>query len=76
MDLRLWLVSYVAYLLAVFFPQSSVFRLLMPLAPGLGALALPRSRVYRILLVLVFIELQVGWTYIGWWVDGADWTPP
>mgnify|MGYP003142028079 CR=1 FL=1 len=75
-DLRLWLVSYVAYLLAVFFPQSSVFRLLMPLAPGLGALALPRSRVYRILLVLVFIALQVGWTYIGWWVDGADWTPP
>ena len=48
----------------------------MPLAPGLGALALPRSRVYRILLVLVFIALQVGWTYIGWWVDGADWTPP
>ena len=41
-----------------------------------GALALPRSRVYRILLVLVFIALQVGWTYIGWWVDGADWTPP
>ncbi len=75
-DLRLWLVSYVAYLLAVFFPQSSVFRLLMPLAPGLGALALPRSRVYRILLALVFIALQVGWTYIGWWVDGADWTPP
>ena len=60
----------------MFFPQSSVFRLLMPLAPGLGALALPRSRVYRILLALVFIALQVGWTYIGWWVDGADWTPP
>src|SRR5206468_2615740 len=30
---RLWLASYAPYLLAVFFPQSSVFRLLMPMAP-------------------------------------------
>ena len=42
-DLRFWMLSYALYLLAVFFPQSSTFRLLVPLAPALGALAIPRS---------------------------------
>lgn len=74
--LRLWLASYALYLLAVFFPQSSTFRLLMPLFPALGALAVPRSPVYRVLLVLVCIAGQVGWIAIAWGVDGADWTPP
>ncbi|MCS5723579.1 hypothetical protein N1028_17605 [Herbiconiux sp. CPCC 203407] len=75
-DLRLWLVSYALYLFAVFFPQSSVFRLLLPMFPALGALALPRSIVYRVGIVLVCIAGQVGWMAIGWGVDGADWTPP
>src|SRR5690606_18020529 len=51
-DLNAWVVSYVLYLAAVFFPQSSTFRLLMPVFPLLGALAVPRSRVFRIVLVL------------------------
>ncbi|MCS5734200.1 mannosyltransferase family protein [Herbiconiux daphne] len=75
-DLRLWLASYAIYLLAVFFPQSSTFRLLMPLFPALGALAVPKSRVYRVGLVLVCIAGQVGWMTIAWGVDGRDWTPP
>jgi hypothetical protein len=40
LELRFWLVAYGLYLLAVFFPQSSTFRLLVPLAPVLGAVAL------------------------------------
>jgi hypothetical protein len=75
-DIRLWMLSYSLYLLAVFFPQSSTFRLLVPLAPGLGALAIPTSRVYRISLVVLGIAGQIGWLYIAWWVDGLDWTPP
>lgn len=75
-DLRFWLASYVLYLLAVFFPQSSTFRLLMPMFPALGAIAQPRSRVYRVVLVLVFIAGQIAWVQAGWWVDGADWSPP
>ncbi|PRY69424.1 hypothetical protein B0I08_10297 [Glaciihabitans tibetensis] len=75
-DLRLWVASYALYLLAVFFPQSSTFRLLMPMFPLWGALAQPRSRTYRILLVLVLIAGQVGWIYIGWLVGENDWTPP
>ncbi|MGN6501700.1 MAG: hypothetical protein ACTHKX_02205 [Pseudolysinimonas sp.] len=75
-DLRMWLASYALYLLAVFFPQSSTFRLLVPLAPGLGALAIPRNRVYRAVLVLAGVAGQIGWMYIAWWVDGQDFTPP
>ncbi|GAA2855473.1 hypothetical protein [Microbacterium arabinogalactanolyticum] len=46
-EIRLWSASYLLYLLAVFFPQSSTLRLLMPLTPLWGALAVPRSRTYR-----------------------------
>ncbi len=75
-DIRFWLASYSLYLLAVFFPQSSTFRLLMPLFPALGALAVPRSRVYRVALVVVFILGQWAWIHGAWWVDGYDWSPP
>jgi hypothetical protein len=75
-DLRLWGVAYALYLLAVFFPQSSTWRLLMPLFPLLGVLAVPRSKVYRALLVGVFLAAQWVWLYYCWWVNGYDWTPP
>jgi hypothetical protein len=75
-DVRLWLVSYALYLLAVFFPQSSTFRLLVPLFPLVGALAVPRSRLYRVAVVLAVIALQWVWLLVAWRVDGYDWTPP
>ena len=75
-DIRFWLISYSLYLLAVFFPQSSTFRLLVPLAPALGALAVPTSRVFRIALVALGIAGQIVWVYIAWYVNGVDWTPP
>lgn len=75
-DLRLWIASYGLYLLAVFFPQSSTFRLLVPLFPALGVLAQPRSPWYRIALVVLCIVGQFVWVDIAWWVDGYDWTPP
>jgi hypothetical protein len=75
-DLRFWSVSYLLYLLAVFFPQSSTFRLLVPMFPLLGVLAVPRSWIYRVVLVLACIASQVLWIAIAWQVDGRDWTPP
>jgi hypothetical protein len=75
-DIRFWLASYGLYLVAVFFPQSSTFRLLAPLFPALGALAAPRSRIYRVVLVIVSLALQWGWLLICWRVNGYDWTPP
>lgn len=75
-DLRFWVASYALYLLAVFFPQSSTFRLLLPMFPLLGAVAVPRSPSYRIALVLVFIVGQWVWVHLFWKVSGYDWTPP
>ncbi len=75
-DIRFWAASYVLYLLAVFFPQSSTFRLLMPLFPLLGALALPTSRWWRAGLIVASLAGQVAWTHFMWWVDGLDWSPP
>ena len=75
-DLRFWIASYALYLLAVFFPQSSTFRLLVPLFPALGIVAQPKSPVYRVVIVALCIVGQVAWVNIGWWVDGYDWTPP
>ncbi|TFD80896.1 hypothetical protein E3T53_03850 [Cryobacterium psychrophilum] len=75
-DLRFWVASYALYLLAVFFPQSSTFRLLMPLFPLLGAVAMPRHPLYRIGIVLLLVAAQWGWLLICWGVDGRDWTPP
>jgi hypothetical protein len=74
--LRIWVASYAIYLLAVFFPQSSTFRLLIPLFPLAGALAQPRSRWYRAVLVVLLVAGQWVWCYYCWWVDGYDWTPP
>ncbi|BDU10542.1 hypothetical protein AINA4_04630 [Aurantimicrobium sp. INA4] len=75
-DIRFWLISYALYLLAVFFPQSSTFRLLAPLFPALGAVAAPKSRVYRVTMTVLFIALQWGWLLICWRIDGYDWSPP
>lgn len=75
-DLRLWLASYGLYLLAVFFPQSSTFRLLAPMFPLAGALAVPRARWWRWLVVVVSLALQFGWLVLCWAYLGRDWTPP
>lgn len=75
-DVRLWLGSYGLYLLAVFFPQSSTFRIASPLFPIVGALAVPRARWYRWAIVIVFLALQFAWLSICWRINGADWTPP
>ncbi len=82
--LRCWIVAYAVYILAVFFPQSSTFRLLLPLAPVLGAIAAGalgvRPRWLRAALVVLLLAASVagqyGWVHIAWWVDGIDWTPP
>jgi hypothetical protein len=75
-DIRFWLIAYALYLLAVFFPQSSTFRLLVPLAPALGALAVPTSWIWRVSLLVLGVAGQVLWTYGLWRADVYDWTPP
>lgn len=74
--IRFYLASYALYVLAVFFPQSSTFRILAPLFPALGVVAAPKSRVYRVIVVVLSVALQWWWLNVCWKVDGYDWTPP
>ncbi len=79
LELRLWLASYLLYLLAVFFPQSSTFRLLLPLFALAGALALNTGRAskpVKVLLVLSLIALQFVWMLTCWLYVAPDFTPP
>lgn len=75
-DIRLWSASYLLYLLAVFFPQSSTFRLLMPLTPLAGALAVPRSRVHRWGTLLVCLLLQWLWILNMYGLAQTYWQVP
>jgi hypothetical protein len=66
---RIWTLSWGAYLLGVFFPQSSTFRLLLPMAPAAGALVGTRSRVVLLGLLAGSVALQALWLYYtfgGW----------
>lgn len=75
-DLRLWSASYLLYLFAVFFPQSSTFRLLMPLTPLWGAAAVPRSRSYRLGVLTVCLLGQWLWIYHVYALGNQFWQVP
>lgn len=76
MVVRLWSASYLLYLLAVFFPQSSVFRLLVPLSPLWGALAVPRSLVWRLGVLAAALVGQWWWIYNMYALGNAFWQIP
>ena len=78
-ELRLWNGAYFLYLLLVFNPQSSTFRILMPAFPLFAALAFktrnlsPTSKWF----VLVFMTItQMVWLAICWVFVNPDYTPP
>ncbi|MFT4306872.1 MAG: hypothetical protein QM604_08280 [Microbacterium sp.] len=62
-EVRLWCASYLLYLLAVFFPQSSVFRLLLPVSPLWGAIAAPPRTVWRGVVLVACLCGQALWIY-------------
>lgn len=76
-DLRLWAASYLLYLLAVFFPQSSIFRLLLPVSPLWGAVAMPRSTTWRAGVLAACLLGQWWWIHTMYALAGtAIWTIP
>jgi len=75
-DLRLWSASYLLYLLAVFFPQSSTFRLLLPLSPLWGAAAVPRSRVWRTAVLAMCLLGQWAWIHHVYALGNTFWQVP
>ncbi|SFS08212.1 hypothetical protein SAMN04487846_2343 [Microbacterium sp. cf046] len=76
-EVRLWVASYLIYLLAVFFPQSSIFRLLVPVSPLWGAVAQPKSIVYRLSVLALCLIGQWWWIYNMYSLaNTAFWTIP
>lgn len=75
-DIRLWSASYLLYLLAVFFPQSSTFRLLLPLSPLWGAVAVPRSRIWRFGVLVACLVAQWAWIYYVYALGNTYWQVP
>ncbi|MFJ5954875.1 hypothetical protein ACIQC5_02835 [Paenarthrobacter sp. NPDC092416] len=79
-ELRLWCASYMGYLLLFLHPQTSTFRMLLPLFPlALGAALLSRSKAYRGTVVVMFVLLQIVWVVWLWaWAQlpgGGDYPP-
>lgn len=79
-DLRVWCAAYMLYLLAFLHPQTSTFRLLLPLFPlALAAVYLSKSRAYRTAVVVLFLLLQIVWVAWLWLWDqlpaGGDYPP-
>ncbi|BCW55288.1 MULTISPECIES: hypothetical protein [unclassified Arthrobacter] len=79
-ELRLWCACYMGYLLMFLHPQTSTFRMLLPLFPlALGAAFLSRSRAYRGTVVVMFLLLQMVWIVWLWaWAQlpgGGDYPP-
>ena len=75
-ELRLWAASYLVYLLLVFFPQSSIFRLLLPLSPLWGAVAAPRSMRYRVVVLALCLAGQWWWIYNVYAIGNTYWQIP
>lgn len=67
-ELVAWGAGYGLYLVAVFLPQQSLFRMLLPLAPLLGDPALSRSRAVRRTLLAVGIVLQAAAVVLLWFL--------
>nr|WP_164206066.1 hypothetical protein [[Micrococcus luteus] ATCC 49442] len=79
-ELRLWCACYMAYLLLFLHPQTSTFRMLLPLFPlALAAALLSRSRAYRGTVLTMFVLLQIVWIVWLWaWAQlpgGGDYPP-
>ncbi|WP_354235284.1 hypothetical protein [Arthrobacter sp. UYEF3] len=79
-ELRLWCVCYLVYLLVFLHPQTSTFRMLLPLFPlALSAAFVSRSRAYRGTVVVMFMLLQLVWVVWLWaWAQlpgGGDYPP-
>jgi hypothetical protein len=66
LELQTYAIGYVAYLVAVFLPQQSSFRMLMPLAPLLGDPQLSATRRRVVVTIVSGLALQVVAIVLLW----------
>lgn len=79
-ELRVWCAMYLLYILAVLDPQTSTFRMLLPLFPlALPLAAISTSRAFRWSVLVAFTILQLVWVAWLWkWTElpsGGDYPP-
>ncbi|MEO0024862.1 MAG: hypothetical protein RL196_1303 [Actinomycetota bacterium] len=79
LEMRWWAIGYILYLVAVFYPQSSTFRLFLPAFVLFGAFG--RSTYYdkkwiKWGIVILSIATQVLWVGVTWHYEYPDFTPP
>lgn len=79
-ELRLWCACYLGYLVMFLHPQTSTFRMLLPLFPlALGAALASKSKAFRGTVVVMFLLLQIVWIVWLWaWAQlpgGGDYPP-
>ncbi|KAD4060440.1 hypothetical protein GD627_05190 [Arthrobacter yangruifuii] len=80
LELQLWCAAYLLYLLVFLNPQTSTFRLLLPMFPlALSTAWLSPSRAYRGAVAAGFAVLQIVWVVWLWrWTQlpgGGDYPP-
>ncbi len=75
-EMRSWVIAYGVYLFAVFFPQSSLLRLLMPMFPLAAVLAPRRSKAAGAAILLVALALQLVWLWFTWGPVTTWWSVP
>lgn len=74
---RAWAAAYLVYLALVFFPQSSTLRLLLPLAPLFGALAVRLERpTVRAVALAACIAAQTAWIVGMYGYGNTFWLVP
>ncbi|MEO6529806.1 MAG: hypothetical protein ABIN10_01820 [Specibacter sp.] len=79
-DLRIWCGMFLLYLMAVLHPQSSTFRMMLPLFPlALAAAFISTSKAYRWSVLVMFGVLQIVWVVWLWQFaaisTGQAWPP-
>ena len=67
-DMVAYAVSYGLYLFAVFLPQQSLFRLLLPLSPLAGARGLTRNRRARKFVLIGVRRVAAGRDVLLWFI--------
>ncbi|MFM5951030.1 MAG: hypothetical protein ACKOOE_00245, partial [Micrococcales bacterium] len=74
-----WSFAYLLYLAAVFFPQSSTVRILLPAFPLIAAFAESTYRSGRAIksaLIVLALILQFAWLMLCWRYQAPDFSPP
>jgi hypothetical protein len=79
LTMRSWIAAYWVYLFVFFYPQSSLFRILIPAFPMLAALGVSTAKAGRLAkagIVLSFTVLQLCWLLTCWMYTAPDFSPP